>query len=85
MKLNNNIISTFLKLVLFPLKKLYYLDLSNNLISTLFPDHKVPISDLQVVSIKNNRLSTISVIFFDDLSINIIVTDNHFQNPCAHM
>ena len=64
-------------MVLFQLKKLYYLDLSNNLILTLFLDYNVLITDLEIVSIKNNRLSTISSRFFDDLNTNIIVTDDY--------
>ena len=77
-KLNNNIISIFHRIVIFHLKHLYFLDLSNNFISILFSDYYLLAPFLDVVSIKNNRLSTISSRFFDDLNIKTLVTDNYF-------
>ena len=77
-KLDNNIISVFQKVVIFKLRKLLYLNLNNNLISTLFFDYYLLGPDLGIVSIKNNRLSTISPRFFDHLNVKIIVTDNYF-------
>ena len=38
-KLNNNIISMFQRVVIFQLKNLQYLDLNNNFISALFLDY----------------------------------------------
>ena len=73
-KLNNNIISIFQRMVIFQLKNLQYLDLNNNFISALFLDYYLVVPDLYVLSIKNKRLSTISTRFFD----KIIVTDNYF-------
>ena len=77
-KLNNNIISMFQRMVIFQLKNLHYLDLNNNFISELFLDYHLLVPDLEIVSIKNNRLSTISTRFFDDLNVKVIVTDNYF-------
>ena len=77
-KLNNNIISVFPKVVIFKLRKLVYLNLNNNLISTLFFDYYLLVPDLGIVSIKNNRLSAISAGFFDHLNVKVIVTDNYF-------
>ena len=77
-KLDNNIISVFQRVVIFQLKKLLYLNLNNNFISTLFSDYHLMGPVLQMISIKNNRLSTISPRLFDHLNIKIIVTDNYF-------
>ena len=76
-RLNNNIISVFQKVVIFKLRKLVYLNLNNNLISTLFFDDHLLGPDLETVSINNNRLSTISPRFFDHLNVKVIVTDNY--------
>ena len=77
-KLNDNIISIFQRMIIFQLKSLHYLNLNNNFISALFLDYYVLVPDLEIVSIKNNRLSTISSRFFDDLNVKVIVTDNYF-------
>ena len=77
-KLNNNIISEFSKVVIFKLRKLLYLNLNNNFISTLFFDYYLLGPDLGIVSINNNRLSTISPRFFNHLNVKVIVTDNYF-------
>ena len=77
-KLNNNLISVFQRVVLFQLKKLQYLNLNNNFISILFLDYYIPVPGLRSISIKNNTLSTIPVKFFDDLNINFMLTDNYF-------
>ena len=77
-KLNDNMISMFQRMVIFQLKNLHYLDLNNNFISALFLDYYLLIPDLEIVSIKNNRLSTISTRFFDDSNVKVIVTDNYF-------
>ena len=77
-KLDNNIISVFQRVVIFQFKKLLYLNLNNNFISTLFSDYHLLGPVLKLLSIKNNRLSTISPRFFDHLNIKIIVTDNYF-------
>ena len=77
-KLNDNMISMFQRMVIFQLKNLHYLDLNNNFISALFLDYYLLIPDLEIVSIKNNRLSTISTRFFDELNVKVIVTDNYF-------
>ena len=77
-KLNNNIISIFQRVVLLKMKHLRYLNLNNNFISALFLDHHILVPHLEMLSIKNNRLSTISSRFFDDINVRIMVADNHF-------
>ena len=77
-KLNNNIISIFQRVVLLGMKHLRYLNLNNNLISALFLDYHILVPHLEILSIKNNRLSTISSRFFDNINVKIIMTDNHF-------
>ena len=76
-KLNNNLISIFQRVVIFQLKKLQYLNLNNNFISTLFFDYHLMVPDLKIISIRNNRLSTISSRLFDELNVKIIVTNNY--------
>ena len=65
-KLNNNIISIFQRMVIFQLKNLRYLNLNNNFISELFLDYYIFVTDFEILSIKNNRLSTIPSRFFND-------------------
>ena len=77
-KLNNNIISIFQRIVIFTLKNLQFLDLSNNFISTSFSDFDLLAPYLHVVLIKKNRLSSISSKFFYNLNIKTLVTDNYF-------
>ena len=77
-KLNNNIISIFQRVVLLKMRHLHYLNLNNNFISALFLDHHILVPHFQILSIKNNRLSTISSRFFDNINVKIMMTDNHF-------
>ena len=77
-KLDNNLIYQLKRAVLLQLKKLRFLNLNNNLISALFWDNHISVPDLEILSIRNNRLSTISSNFFDDLNVNVVVTDKYF-------
>ena len=77
-KLNNNLISIFQRVVIFQLKNLQYLNLNNNVILALFLDYYSMVPDLAILSIKNNKFSTISSRLFDELNVKIIVTDSYF-------